>query len=109
MNELQILAILLIGCALLTAPTGLTQILSHGVWTGTDFLFWGDDETMVKQGQPSDSVYLMLSGEASVTCVFCAWGATQTGSNALEISAFVRELLMRHLVERHPEQIKDPA
>ena len=47
--------------------------------------------------------------QASVTCVFCAWGATQTGSNALEISAFLRELLMRHLVERHPEQIKDPA
>ena len=47
--------------------------------------------------------------QASVTCVFCAWGATQTGSNALEISAFLRELLMLHLVERHPEQIKDPA
>ncbi len=24
-------------------PTGLTQILSHGVWTGSEFWFWGDD------------------------------------------------------------------
>jgi hypothetical protein len=29
------------------APTGLTQILSHGVWTGSKFLFWGDDAYMV--------------------------------------------------------------
>jgi hypothetical protein len=28
-------------------PTGLTQILSHGVWTGKEFLFWGDDAFMV--------------------------------------------------------------
>src|SRR5262249_3253710 len=28
-------------------PTGLTQILSHGVWTGSQFLFWGDDAFMV--------------------------------------------------------------
>jgi hypothetical protein len=28
-------------------PTGLTQILSHGVWTGSKFLFWGDNTTMV--------------------------------------------------------------
>jgi hypothetical protein len=25
------------------APTGLDQILSHGVWTGSEFWFWGDD------------------------------------------------------------------
>lgn len=25
------------------APTGLGQILSHGVWTGSEFWFWGDD------------------------------------------------------------------
>jgi hypothetical protein len=29
------------------SPTGLTQILSHGVWTGTEFRFWGDDMYMV--------------------------------------------------------------
>ncbi len=28
-------------------PTGLTQILSHGVWTGSEFWFWGDDSTRV--------------------------------------------------------------
>jgi hypothetical protein len=28
-------------------PTGLTQVLSHGVWTGTEFLFWGDDAYMI--------------------------------------------------------------
>jgi len=41
--------------------------------------------------------------QASVTCVFCAWGAAQTGPNAIEISALLRELLQRHLAERHPE------
>lgn len=29
------------------APTGLDQILSHGVWTGSEFVFWGDDAFMV--------------------------------------------------------------
>jgi hypothetical protein len=29
------------------APTGLSQILSHGVWDGRQFLFWGDDAYMV--------------------------------------------------------------
>jgi hypothetical protein len=24
------------------APTGLTSVLSHGVWTGSEFQFWGD-------------------------------------------------------------------
>ncbi len=24
-------------------PTGLSQVLSHGVWTGSEFWFWGDD------------------------------------------------------------------
>lgn len=24
-------------------PTGLGQVLSHGVWTGSEFWFWGDD------------------------------------------------------------------
>ncbi len=47
--------------------------------------------------------------QASVTCVFCPWGAAQTGTNAIEISALLRDLLLRHLAERHPEQIKDPA
>jgi hypothetical protein len=28
-------------------PTGLTQVLSYGVWTGSQFLFWGDDRTMI--------------------------------------------------------------
>lgn len=28
-------------------PTGLGQILSHGVWTGSEFRFWGDDAYMV--------------------------------------------------------------
>jgi hypothetical protein len=28
-------------------PTGLTSLLSQGVWTGSQFLFWGDDSTMV--------------------------------------------------------------
>ena len=46
--------------------------------------------------------------QASVTCVFCAWGATQTGGNALEISALLRELLRKHLAERHPE-VLDPS
>jgi hypothetical protein len=27
-------------------PTGLTQILSHGVWTGKEFRFWGDNMYM---------------------------------------------------------------
>jgi hypothetical protein len=27
--------------------TGLTQVLSHGVWTGKEFRFWGDDAYMV--------------------------------------------------------------
>jgi hypothetical protein len=29
------------------APTGLTQVLSHGVWTGHEFRFWGDDAYMI--------------------------------------------------------------
>jgi hypothetical protein len=28
-------------------PTGLTQVLSHGVWTGSEFWFWGDDSTRI--------------------------------------------------------------
>lgn len=28
-------------------PTGLTQVLSHGVWTGSEFQFWGDDAYMI--------------------------------------------------------------
>jgi hypothetical protein len=29
------------------SPTGATQVLSNGVWTGTHFLFWGDDSAMI--------------------------------------------------------------
>jgi hypothetical protein len=28
-------------------PTGLSMVLSHGVWTGTEFAFWGDDTAMI--------------------------------------------------------------
>lgn len=28
------------------ASTGLAEILSHGVWTGSEFQYWGDDGTM---------------------------------------------------------------
>jgi hypothetical protein len=30
-----------------TSPTGLSEILSHGVWTGSEFQFWGEDAFMV--------------------------------------------------------------
>jgi hypothetical protein len=30
-----------------SAPTGLKQVLSHPVWTGHDFLFWGDESFMI--------------------------------------------------------------
>jgi len=29
-------------------PTGLKQVLSRGVWTGSEFLFWGDDAFMIR-------------------------------------------------------------
>jgi hypothetical protein len=28
-------------------PTGLTEVLSHGVWDGKQFLFWGDNAYMI--------------------------------------------------------------
>ncbi|MEZ4447772.1 MAG: hypothetical protein R3B72_52330, partial [Polyangiaceae bacterium] len=28
-------------------PTGATQVLSHGVWTGSAFAFWADDSVMI--------------------------------------------------------------
>jgi hypothetical protein len=39
----------------------------------------------------------------SVACADCTWGAVHIGQNAMEVSAFLRELLRRHLAERHPE------
>jgi hypothetical protein len=38
---------------------------------------------------------------ASVACAHCAWGAVQTGDNAIEVGAFLRALLLRHVAERH--------
>jgi len=29
------------------APTGASQVLSHGVWTGNEFQFWGDNGSML--------------------------------------------------------------
>jgi hypothetical protein len=29
------------------SATGVMQVLSHGVWTGTEFRFWGDDAYMI--------------------------------------------------------------
>lgn len=29
-------------------PTGLEQVLSHGVWTGSEFWFWGDDSHLAR-------------------------------------------------------------
>jgi hypothetical protein len=28
-------------------PTGLSEVLSHGVWTGSEFRFWGEDQFMI--------------------------------------------------------------
>jgi hypothetical protein len=40
--------------------------------------------------------------QASVLCVLCSWGATQTGGNAIESAIFLRALLLQHYADRHP-------
>lgn len=39
---------------------------------------------------------------ATITCGQCSWKAVHTADNAIEVSAFLRGLLLRHLQERHP-------
>lgn len=40
---------------------------------------------------------------ATVVCGHCTWQAVHTGDNAIEVSRFLRDLLFRHLVDRHPD------
>jgi membrane-associated PAP2 superfamily phosphatase len=41
--------------------------------------------------------------QAAIRCVDCPWSAVHTGENAIEVSAFLRDLYQRHLAERHPD------
>jgi hypothetical protein len=45
---------------------------------------------------------------ATVVCGHCTWSAVHTADNAIEVSSFLRGLLIRHVTERHPE-IVPPA
>jgi len=41
--------------------------------------------------------------QATVACAHCRWSAVQTGDNIIEVGAFLRALLLRHVAERHPD------
>jgi hypothetical protein len=45
----------------------------------------------------------------STTCDHCAWAALLRGDDVIEVRTFLRALLHRHLVERHPDLADAPV
>ena len=43
---------------------------------------------------------------ATVTCKWCGWAAQLSGETVEEVGTFLRQQLLLHVRERHPDQVE---
>jgi hypothetical protein len=48
-----------------------------------------------------------IRATATIICVHCPWQASHTADSPLEVDAFLRTLLLAHVLELHPERAAD--